>query len=299
MVQETVYALNIAGCAVTGVALVFNVVVMVVFLANKQLRIKYYFFVFTLAITDTVSAAAFILSSNIKGKFLSSLVFTSYGVLTLNVFFVAVNRLLALSITPPARYDSMVTLGRMVVVYILMWVVSALTYFPLTYTGSRLTIRFIQPLIGLVILTATAILYLVVFRKISSYRPPLASTSGIPENDEQTGTRVRQTRHLLITFTLILAASFLCWLPISVACFMIYFSRNGTVRGIGDWFRVFYKSSVLVLVSYSAINPFIYWWRFGEFREALYGMMYCWRKKPTAVLAEASASMETVVEQAM
>ncbi|XP_022109543.1 sphingosine 1-phosphate receptor 2-like [Acanthaster planci] len=298
MVRETLYALTIAGYTVVGVALLFNLVVIVVFLASKQLRIKYYFFVFTLALTDAVSAAALILLIIIGGVFLRALLEISHTVLRLNVLFVAVNRLLALMITPPARYDTMVTLGRMVVVYVLMWVVSALIYLPLTYTGSPLTIRFIQPLIGLVILTVAAILYLVVFRKIASYRPPLASTSGISEKDEQTGTRIRQTRHLMITFTLILAVSCLCWLPAAVASFMMYFSSSGNALDLGNGFLVYFRFSALFAISYSAINPFIYWWRLAEFREALYGMICCWRTKPSAVSAEASISMETVVEQA-
>ena len=263
-------ALTIAVYVVSGVAVIGNLLVLVVFAATKQLRIKYYGFVLSLAIADIVGPVIFIVFKSNRSPIVAALFRGSFFVAQLNVLAVAVNRLMALSILPPARYDAIVTRGRIVGVCVLFWVISAVLFVPTAYhDDTPAVIRLVRPLATLLILVITAVVYRVVFHIISRYRPPLASTPGITEDDEQTKTRVRQTRHLMVTFSVILVTSLLCWIPNCVANMMIFFSSSQSIHGQSYNFLIFFRVALLILVLNSAANPFIYWWRISEVRAGL------------------------------
>ena len=118
-------------------------------------------------------------------------------------------------------------------------------------------------------MAATGILYLLVFRKIAMFTGPLASSPGRKESDEQTGTRVRQTRHLMVSFTIILVSTFICWFPFCVINYIIYTTGRPPGSPQNEWIRVYFRYSILGVILSTIVNPFVYWWRLDEFRQGL------------------------------
>ncbi|XP_038066215.1 histamine H2 receptor-like [Patiria miniata] len=254
---------------VAGIAVVLNLLVVVVFARTKQLRIKYYGFVFNLVLADIAYPAMLIIF--IHFRHVATVVALSrafFLTAQLSILAVAVNRLLALSLMPPARYDAVVTPVRMVIACLLIWILSAVLFLPTTYLQDPTINWLIQALIPLFILIVTGVLYLVVFRKISMYTPPLASIGGVNNIDGQAATRVRQTRHLMVTFTIIFVASAVCWLPFCVG-FIVLFTHGELTLSV----VVFLRYSYAALLMNSALNPFIYFWRFREGREGFYRLL--------------------------
>ncbi|XP_022098501.1 sphingosine 1-phosphate receptor 2-like [Acanthaster planci] len=251
---------------VCAIAVVLNLLVVLVFARTKQLRVKYYGFLFNLVLADIAFPTTMIIFVHLK-RVPIVIALTRAFLLTaqLNILAVAVNRLLALSLMPPARYDAVVTPARMVLACLLIWIVSAALFVPTTFLQDRKLNWLIQALLPLITLLTTGVLYFVVFRKISKYRAPLAYTEGIYNVDEQTNSRIRQTRHLMVTFTIIFVASAVCWLPFCVV-FFILFAHGKTSFSVMVGLR--YCFTIMVLNS--ALNPFVYWWRLKEGREALY-----------------------------
>ncbi|XP_038064895.1 somatostatin receptor type 5-like [Patiria miniata] len=166
----------------------------------------------------------------------------------------------------------MVTRGRMLAACLLIWVISAAIYVPTTQHHNLLVTRMLRPLIGLVILLITAVCYCAVFRQIARYTPPLASTEGVRADDAVARTRLRQTRRLMITFTIILVTCIGCWIPHSISNFMVYFSGK-SLSVQPQSLKIFFHLSAILLVFNSLINPFIYWWRIREFRVGMYRLI--------------------------
>ncbi|XP_038065037.1 histamine H2 receptor-like [Patiria miniata] len=254
---------------VAGIAVVLNLLVVVVFARTKQLRIKYFGFVFNLVLADIACPAAAIVYIHFKHvATVLALVRSFFLTGQLSILAVAVNRLLALSLMPPARYDAVVTPVRMVVACLLIWILSAVLFLSTMKLQDATINWLIQALTPIFILIVTGVLYLVVFRKISRYMPPLASIAGTNNIDGQAGTRVRQTRHLMVTFTIIFVASAVCWLPFCVGFIILFTHGEPTLSVV-----VFLQYSYAVLLFNSALNPFIYFWRFREGREGFYRLM--------------------------
>ncbi|XP_038064896.1 beta-3 adrenergic receptor-like [Patiria miniata] len=271
---DTLQAISTALQVVCGAAIVSNVLAVVLFAATKQLRVKYYGFAFNLVLGD-IAAPTFILLVKFRAYLQVpsvvslSLFHTSLCAVELSILAIAVNRLLALTITPPARYDAMVTRGRMLAACLLIWVISAALYVPTTHINTPLVAYMLRPLISLVILLITAVLYCTVFRQIARYTPPLASTEGARADESVARARLRQTRYLMITFAIILVTCFACWIPFCIANFMNYVS--GKIYSVQPQsLKVLYQLSLLLLMLNSLINPFIYWWRIREFRDGMY-----------------------------
>ncbi|XP_038065136.1 melanocortin receptor 5-like [Patiria miniata] len=267
-------ATSIAEQVGSSVTFVGNLLALTIFLWTKKLRIKYYAFVINLVIANLFDPTMTFILQYYDNDILLALLRTSFFVAELNLLAIAVNRLLALSITPPARYDSLVTSGRLFVVCILLWLISAAIYLPSTYVFTKVTIRLVRPVITLTILVVTAVLYYIVFLKISRYTPPLASTPALKDADEVTRTRMRQTRYMMVTVTIILVSSLICWLPFCCANVYIYFSGK-YYRGQTEEFKITFTAFILLLKFNSLINPFIYWWRISEFRDGLKRLVCC------------------------
>ncbi|XP_022098448.1 histamine H2 receptor-like [Acanthaster planci] len=251
---------------VCGVAMVLNLLVVLVFARTKQLRVKYYGFIFNLVLADIAFPTIMIILIHLRH--VPTVVALARAFLLtaqLSILAVAVNRLLALSLMPPARYDAVVTPARMVLACLLIWIVSAALFVPTTFLQDQKLNWLIQALLPLITLLITGVLYFAVFRKISKYQAPLASTTGTSKVDEQTSSRIRQTRHLMVTFTIIFVASAVCWLPFCVG-FLILFAHGKTTFSVVIYLRYSYT----VMTLNSALNPFVYWWRLKEGREALY-----------------------------
>ncbi|XP_038052809.1 beta-3 adrenergic receptor-like [Patiria miniata] len=270
---DTLRAISTAWMVVCGAAIVSNVLAVILFAATKKLRVKYYGFAFNLVLGDIVAPASILLSfnANFPSALLPSLIGTSLCAVELSILAIAVNRFLALTITPPARYDAMVTRGRMLAACLLIWIISAAIFVP-TGLHSQVTARMLHSSIVLCILLITAVFYCAVFRKISRYTPPLASTEGAWADDAVARTRLRQTRHLMITFTISLVTCFACWIPYCIVNFIGYFSIKGySVLPIN--LMILSRLVITILTFNSLINPFIYWWRIREFRVSMYRLI--------------------------
>ena len=282
MSSEALNAAVIALQVICGVAIVCNLVVVAVFAGTTGLRSTYYGFLFNLVLADIAAPTFDIIYKYQPGKVPLALVRTSFCAAELSILAVAANRLLAFSM-PRDHFRALVTRGRMVVAWLLIWVVSALLYVPLTFVEAE-GVRLMRPLLALTVIAFTGVLYYMVFRKISCY-------SGHDDAGENL-TRVRQTRHLMVTFTIILVTSLCCWLPLCIGDFVIY-SSKGFDR-VSSSFKVFYKFCFGILLIKSVINPFIYWWRVGDFREGLRCVLCVRRNQKENTELEATA-VETVM----
>ncbi|XP_038052794.1 lysophosphatidic acid receptor 2-like [Patiria miniata] len=275
---------------VCAVAIVTNLLVVVVLATTKTLRVKYYGLIFNLAITDIITSIVAILFQHVPHPVVLSLTGICFLNEGLNILAVAVNRLLALSINPPARYDAIATSGRMAVVCLLMWGLAFALTFPFEYLTENDIGRLVTPIIVVIIVLLTTVVYVMVFRKIAQYG--LSLRAPLPDEAE---TRMRRDRHLMVTFTVILAAFAICWIPNIVANLITHFSGEEFWSGQAVSFRVFFKSSVVILASNAAINPVIYWGRMEEFRRGLKRLFFCaCGKQATAV-----DNTETYVESTL
>ncbi|XP_038073998.1 melanocortin receptor 4-like [Patiria miniata] len=281
MGSTLITVINYAAGVIAVLAVLENLLVMVVLAKTSHLRIKYFAFVFSIALADLVFSVMAIAFSINRARLFSALLQSSFFVSVLTILAVAVNRYLALTISPPSRYDALVTRCRLVVVCLLLWCFSLALHLLVIFVASNevrliLSAWFRSPLI-LAVWIVTAVLYRFVFRKIKSYVPPLASSPGlsIPDDSEQAATRVRQTRRLLVTFSIILVTSFICWIPYNIGQIIKYFIETGQSTISDDIYNSYNTIAACVYCLSPAINPLIYWWRLDGFRQGFKELSCC------------------------
>ncbi|XP_038055005.1 G-protein coupled receptor 6-like [Patiria miniata] len=296
-------ALSYLGPVCKGISITENLLVLVVLAGTKPLRARFYGFVFNLALADlvfSVFSVAFHYSPN-RLTILLELSRTGYVVSILTILAVAVNRYLALSLVPAGRYDALLTPARLIGVCLSLWCGTLLVYvLPVFVTSdeTRSVIKSLARPLGMIIIWGiTAVLYCLAFRKIKRYAPPLSQSQGISPKSEQAETRVKQTRRLLVAFAFVLATSFVCWIPFSIGRLVRHFhpqlySQNAS-------FHAFYRTSTFLYSINPMINPMVYWWRLGEFREGFYALFCRCCVKTEHTEAEDTLEMEqTVAESA-
>ncbi|XP_038066266.1 adenosine receptor A2b-like [Patiria miniata] len=289
-------ALQYSMTGICTLAVIENLIAIAVFAGTQKLRIKYYTFVVNLALADLIFALFTIpYPWRPKPKILQGFFTGAYTVSLLTFPAVAVNRYLALSLMPPARYDSLVTGRRMIGVCILFWCLS-FVYGLVIYNAVPKDVYYLvnflgYSLAGCVVLAITALVYFLVFRKIKQYTPPLASAAGISANEERDRTRVKQTRRLLVMFVLILVVAFITWFP----CFVLrMIAILNPSLGLDEIFQMWIWVSYLLYTLSPVINPWIYWWQLDGFREGFYAM-FC-RCIIKAEPSEIEADLKTVAE---
>ncbi|XP_038064893.1 adenosine receptor A2b-like [Patiria miniata] len=278
---------------VSFVAIAENLLAIAVFAGTKKLRIKYYTFVVNLALSDFLFAVLAILYRWFQSPVLDGFVTAAYIVSIMTIMAAAINRYLALSLMPPARYDSLVTGYRLIGVCIMLWV-SSLLYGLLIFNASRPEVFNFVQVLGLslsvfIFWFITAVVYFLAFRKIKQYAPPLASAAGISANEERDQTRVKQTRRLLVLFVLILVVSFISWAPAFAMRVIVFFNPS-------LWADEILKTLLYTLST--AINPLLYWFRLDGFREGFYAM-FCrcvTKAEPREIEADPTTYDNTVAE---
>ena len=109
----------------------------------------------------------------------------------------------------------------------------------------------VTPTLIFSVLIVTAINYAAVFRSISSKNADILGS-------KQLTIRQKQSRSILITFSLILGSTFNCWLPMCV-CLVVQYAFNTSTQSQLILSMVQY-SLVLVALN-SALNPAIFLWR--------------------------------------
>ncbi|XP_038071630.1 melanocortin receptor 4-like [Patiria miniata] len=266
-----------SAAVISGLAVLENLLVIVVLAATSHLRIKYFTFVFNLALADLAFVAMLIAFSLNRARVLLALLQAFLFVSELMILAVAVHRYLALTITPPSRYDALVTRCRLVVVCLLLWCFSLALHLPIILVASdevRLILSaWFRPPLVLTVWIATAVLYFFVFRKINRYTciTTIPSSSPVVRTDdtEPAAPRVLQTRRLLVTFSIILITSFICWTPYNIGQIMEYFIKTGQSTISEETLNNYNTIAALVYCLSPAINPLIYWWRLDGFRQGL------------------------------
>ncbi|XP_022081557.1 melanocortin receptor 3-like isoform X1 [Acanthaster planci] len=270
------YSVTVCG----AVAVVENLLAMAVFARTKNLRMKYFAFIFNRVMTDFMFGLFIVQVIWIDSPILQSILTASYSVSILTIFAAAVNRYLALSIMPPARYDSLVTGYRLLGVCFLFWCFGLIYGFLLHYAYERkafFTVKTFGYSVGVFIAWVfTALTYFLAFRKIKQYS---LSHAGVGADKERDYVRVKQTRRLLIVFVLILVTSFFSRLPFAVFSLIAYCNRSFLSNQI---FSASFEICVLLYALSTVINPLIYWWRLDGFRAGFYEMFCrcCIKAKP-------------------
>ncbi|XP_038066173.1 adenosine receptor A2b-like [Patiria miniata] len=303
MTENFITVLQCCLSGVCAVATVENLLVIAVFAGTKKLRMKFYAFILNLALADLVFAIAAMLGTWIKTPVISACINATFAVSILTILAAAINRYLALSLMPPARYDSLVTGCRLVGVCIVLWCLG-LGFCLLTSDAVIKAVLNGVQYVGLslavcIVWVITALVYFLAFRKIKQYTPPLASAAaGTSANAERDQTRVQQTRRLLVVFVLILAVSFISWVPISLLRVIRFFDRP---FGQSDNFQVYIWGSRLLYTLSTAINPLVYWWRLDSFRERFHSLFCrCVSKaKPSEIEADLTTNDKTIAESGL
>ncbi|XP_038054650.1 melanocortin receptor 5-like [Patiria miniata] len=281
-------------------AVLANLMVMVVIARTSHLRIKYYAFVYNLILADLGFAVmGSIYPWNYMNSTIEDLLQIFSTVNALTVLAVAINRYLAMSLTPPSRYDALVTPVRLFVACLLMWCFAIGITIPQMFTADinsyNVFHAVVRSLLIIIIWLITALVYVVVFRKIKRYKPPLADSAPIDPSSEQShSTRYRQTRRLLVTFSIITAASLVCWIPANVNILILYFKQD--ILRVMPGFRVYYGVALFVYSLNTLVDPLIYWWRLDDFREALCAVVCCCRRKSRSSEVETGVDNEVTIK---
>ncbi|XP_038057306.1 adenosine receptor A3-like [Patiria miniata] len=265
------YAVSISS----GVAVLENLLVIFVIIGTRKLRVKHYGFVVNLALGDLLFAALAIVFPWYEHHAIFALFMSCYVVSVLTILAVAINRLLAVSLMPPSRYDSLVTGGRLFVACVIIWAVSLILNLISVMANDDLVTFWIygliRPMTVFVIWLITAILYFVVYRKIARFTPSSADAKTEPDSGQIT-VRVSQTRKVLITFIIILLVSFVCWMPYSIVRFISFFDPS---QFFSTKFDVAYWFAGLLYCLSAMINPVIYWGKLDGFRESFNALFCC------------------------
>ncbi|XP_022105536.1 adenosine receptor A3-like [Acanthaster planci] len=259
------YAVSIS----CGIAVLENLLVILVIVGTRKLRVKHYGFVMNLALADLLFAALAIVFPWVEEHVIFALFMSCYVASVFTIFAVAVNRLLALSLMPPSRYDSLVTWGRLFLACIGIWVLSLILNLISVVVNDNLVTFWIygliRPMAVFIVWLVTAILYFVVYLKIRRFTPSVPDT----KNDQDAGeviVRINQTRKLLVLFIIILLVSFVCWMPYSIVRFISFFDPS---QFFSTKFDVAYWFAGLLYCLSAMINPVIYWGKLDGFRESL------------------------------
>ncbi|XP_038071504.1 melanocortin receptor 5-like [Patiria miniata] len=285
MNSTLITVITYCGAVISGLAVLENLLVIVVLAATSYLRIKYFTFVFNLALADLGFSVMLIAYALNRDHVFSALMQSFLFVAVLMILAVAVNRYLTLTISPPSRYDALVTPCRLAMVCLLLWCFSFALNVPVVLVASKdvrlILAAWFRPPFVLVVWIVTVVLYLIVFRKINSYTslPTIPSSpvygTNNPDMTEQSPPRVGQTRRLMITFSIILVTSFICWTPFNIAQIMEYFIKTGQSTISDDTLNNFNTIGAFVYCLSPAINPLIYWWRLDGFRQGFKGLFCC------------------------
>nr|XP_054768685.1 uncharacterized protein LOC129276321 [Lytechinus pictus] len=174
---------------------------------------------------------------------------------------IAVERFIIFYLDPFGN-RKIITPFRTVLAFSVTWVfVGGLFYI----MGSRLKERLY--LLGKVILSSTILiitmvtvsLYKIIYQKITS-----ASTSlGASETFLQR--RFKMHQKIIVTFSLVVGTTGLCWLPVTVTEFLKGFPQVNDKA----WYIVLERVFFGILCSNQFLNPIIVWSRLTEFRDTL------------------------------
>ena len=232
------------------VAILLNIRVLIMIAMTSHLRNKRFAFVSNLALTDLCVGLVLIAFTLFHLKCLEVFEAALLLASVLNIFAVSVDRSIALK-WYPLQYDIKVTAPRCLMVCVGIWIVSFSIFIPIYhYFGFENVItNYAAPPVILGLLLITAINYTAVFHSVSSKNVAILGK-------KQLAIRQKQSRSILITFSLILGSSFVCWLPMCLFLVVQFASNNAT-----QLITSMIQYSLVLVASNSALNPAIFLWR--------------------------------------
>ncbi|XP_033110820.1 histamine H2 receptor-like [Anneissia japonica] len=285
------------------VAIAENLVTVLMLCFVRQLRKLQNVLIANLAVVDFLVGVAttwFVTSHLYRSSY------NTYSLLSLNstsnamfsliwIFAVSLERFLAV-VVAPLRYRYIVNKCRLLISCILIWL------FSICFMTCILTMiafglydpKYLQ-IVYLVYFSMTCtvgIVYLIIFSsvKCQSKRFQTGCVFG--------AARQARLRSLFFTFAILFGILCLCLLPNQL--FMMYVINNQSpniVFSLDNTFKaVFYDINHMLLPLNSALNPFVYWWRIPEFRQAYTGVFRRCRPKLKccSVRKRSSVNLDTI-----
>ena len=178
-----------------------------------------------------------------------------FGVVTL-----AVDRYLAIRLH--LRYQELVTHKRVVVAVILMWVLSAATFFLFLIS---INVRLIfSTATGALIFATAGLLYCKIYAAVRHHTNQINAlqVQQVAQNGEM-AMAVRQRKTAVATF-FVYVVFLACYLPLSSIFITFMFNHYESV----SWWHLLFYSLTLALLN-SSLNPLIYCWKMRDVRRAV------------------------------
>lgn len=180
----------------------------------------------------------------------------------LSTLAIAVERFIIFRVDPFGN-RKIITPRRAILVFSVTWVFVTGIF----YLGAHFRDRYL--VLGKVVLTSsiwitmigTAACYGFVYRRITSESQVMGQSESFLRR------RVKVHQKIIMTFSLVIGSTTLCWVPLTVAEFLKGFSQFGD-RG---WCIALNRVSFSILCFNQVLNPIIIWSRLTDFRNQLRG----------------------------
>ena len=181
--------------------------------------------------------------------FMFGLSFASF----LNVIIITLDRLLAVRLH--LRYQELVTLKRLIIVLVALWITSAIgtSIFIFDPQGSRLTGAVID-FLGIIL---TTVVYIYIYKVVRFHRNQIRCQFQVQNRQGLEITRQNKSAYnALIVYVVFVA----CYLPLFTAFILL------TVENFRSSFLVYDHVSIFFAFLNSSLNPLLYCWRYREIR---------------------------------
>lgn len=181
--------------------------------------------------------------------FMFGLSFASF----LNVIIITLDRLLAVRLH--LRYQELVTLKRLIIVLVALWITSAIgtSIFIFVPQGSRLTGAVID-FLGIIL---TTVVYIYIYKVVRFHRNQIRCQFQVQNRQGLEITRQNKSAYnALIVYVVFVA----CYLPLFTAFILL------TVENFRSSFLVYDHVSIFFAFLNSSLNPLLYCWRYREIR---------------------------------
>ena len=181
--------------------------------------------------------------------FIFGLSFASF----LNVIVITLDRLLAVRLH--LRYQDLVTLKRLIIVLVALWITSAIgtSIFIFLPQGSRLTGAVID-FLGIIL---TTVVYIYIYKVVRFHRNQIRCQFQVQNRQGLEITRQNKSAYnALIVYVVFLA----CYLPLFTSFILL------TVDNFRSSFLVYDHVSIFFAFLNSSLNPLLYCWRYREIR---------------------------------
>ena len=308
--------LSLSGLA----AVIGNAVVLWLFYKNKSLRTISNRFLTSLCVADLLAGLvvdpvyiairvfAQPRKDNILLNVISMVWIHSTAATVFNLCCVSVDRFIAIRF--PFRYQDIMTKKRCYSVIIMVWLISLFLPFSRILVGNatRTTVKDFWFTLSLIFfalpLTVVSLCYVWIFTVAKKQAGRIKKENVQNSNEMNSPVRAMQNHKAIKTIGLVLGVFIVSWMPTLVVSVVHYVTKSDECFSIKLVYIVMPWLEAVGLTS-SAINPWIYVFRNGEFRKALRGCCHwfplnvtsqlCLRARPESenVKSEESKALKT------